>query len=117
MAWGIAANHGGGYQYRLCPAGEDPTEECFQKTPLEFVGEVSWNVSRMSARNLSNCEYSYFLYLSVTVQKGGSSSPELEHCDPFKDLPFLSFCSNAFSMGFPWFSHGFPMFLAEKRSN
>ena len=42
VAWGIAANHGGGYQYRLCPASEDPTEECFQKTPLEFVGEVSW---------------------------------------------------------------------------
>ena len=22
--WQITANHGGGYQYRLCPAGEDP---------------------------------------------------------------------------------------------
>eukprot|EP00435_Cladocopium_sp_Y103_P004983 s109_g1.t1 len=42
VAWGIAANHGGGYQYRLCPASEDATEECFQKTPLEFVGEESW---------------------------------------------------------------------------
>lgn len=42
VAWGIAANHGGGYQYRLCPASEDPTEECFQKTPLEFVGEDQW---------------------------------------------------------------------------
>lgn len=27
VAWGIAANHGGGYQYRLCPADKDPTEE------------------------------------------------------------------------------------------
>lgn len=42
VAWGIAANHGGGYQYRLCPADADPTEECFQKTPLDFVGEDSW---------------------------------------------------------------------------
>ena len=41
VAWGIAANHGGGYQYRLCPADADPTEECFQKTPLDFVGEAS----------------------------------------------------------------------------
>lgn len=43
VAWGIAANHGGGYQYRLCPADADPTEECFQKTPLDFVGEDSWH--------------------------------------------------------------------------
>jgi len=37
VSWGIRYNHGGGYQYRLCPAGEELTEECFMKTPLEFV--------------------------------------------------------------------------------
>eukprot|EP01062_Namystynia_karyoxenos_P029311 TRINITY_DN2204_c0_g1_i1.p2 TRINITY_DN2204_c0_g1~~TRINITY_DN2204_c0_g1_i1.p2 ORF type:complete len:478 (+),score=132.39 TRINITY_DN2204_c0_g1_i1:90-1436(+) len=37
VAWGIYANHGGGYQYRLCPAGEKLTEECFRKHPLEFA--------------------------------------------------------------------------------
>lgn len=42
VAWAIAANHGGGYQYRLCPADEELTEECFQRMPLEFVGNVSW---------------------------------------------------------------------------
>ncbi|CAE7354429.1 unnamed protein product [Symbiodinium sp. CCMP2592] len=43
VAWGIAANHGGGYQYRLCPAGmEALTEECFQRKPLEFVGDKQW---------------------------------------------------------------------------
>jgi len=36
VAWGIAANHGGGYQYRLCPKESDLTEECFQKNPLSF---------------------------------------------------------------------------------
>jgi len=36
VAWGIRYNHGGGYQYRLCPANEPLTEECFQKMPLEF---------------------------------------------------------------------------------
>jgi len=40
--WGISANHGGGYSYRLCrlPANgkTDITEECFQKTPLRFEG-------------------------------------------------------------------------------
>merc|ERR1711998_551241 len=42
VAWGITANHGGGYQYRLCPADQKLTEECFQKMPLDFVGDVQW---------------------------------------------------------------------------
>lgn len=36
VAWGPLYNHGGGYQYRLCPADEALTEECFRRTPLEF---------------------------------------------------------------------------------
>mmetsp|Transcript_39930 Transcript_39930/g.71823 ORF Transcript_39930/g.71823 Transcript_39930/m.71823 type:complete len:393 (-) Transcript_39930:125-1303(-) len=36
VAWGIRYNHGGGYQYRLCPASSPLTEECFQKMPLDF---------------------------------------------------------------------------------
>ena len=31
------ASHGGGYQFRLCPANEPLTEECFQKMPLKFA--------------------------------------------------------------------------------
>lgn len=42
VAWGIFANHGGGYSYRLCPAGSELTEECFQKMPLDFVGNTQW---------------------------------------------------------------------------
>merc|ERR1712112_673115 len=38
VAWTIQANHGGGYQYRLCPKGEPLTEECFQQMPLPFTG-------------------------------------------------------------------------------
>jgi len=37
-------NHGGGYNYRLCKRPANPmdvTEECFQKMPLKFVGDVS----------------------------------------------------------------------------
>jgi len=39
VAWGIRFNHGGGYQYRLCPRAESfpPTEACFQRHPLDFV--------------------------------------------------------------------------------
>ena len=35
--WENTAEHGGGYQYRLCPANEKLTEECFQKMPLTFA--------------------------------------------------------------------------------
>jgi len=44
--WGIQANHGGGYQYRLCKVPEAGvkalTEECFQNMPLEFATDKSW---------------------------------------------------------------------------
>lgn len=46
VAWGIVANHGGGYGYRLCKlpaAGKAAlTEECFQAGHLDFVGDQSW---------------------------------------------------------------------------
>jgi len=46
VGWGITANHGGGYSYRLCKLGKggrpNLTEECFQATPLDFVGSDQW---------------------------------------------------------------------------
>jgi len=42
VAWGINANHGGGYQYRLCPAQSELSQECFERTPLAFVGQTQW---------------------------------------------------------------------------
>jgi len=42
VGWGITANHGGGYQFRLCPAGSKSEESCFQKMPLDFVGDTQW---------------------------------------------------------------------------
>eukprot|EP00051_Salpingoeca_urceolata_P019139 m.275749 g.275749 ORF g.275749 m.275749 type:complete len:368 (+) comp19357_c0_seq1:89-1192(+) len=43
VAWAIYANHGGGYAYRLCKndGKNKVTEECFQRTPLTFVGDKS----------------------------------------------------------------------------
>merc|ERR1719295_808456 len=45
-AWGIIANHGGGYSYRLCKVPAEGmsgiTEECFQETPLRFAGDTQW---------------------------------------------------------------------------
>ena len=45
--FGITANHGGGYSYRLCPkpaSGDhmELTEACFQRAPLRFVGGTQW---------------------------------------------------------------------------
>eukprot|EP00041_Stephanoeca_diplocostata_P012818 m.215583 g.215583 ORF g.215583 m.215583 type:complete len:367 (+) comp19104_c0_seq1:91-1191(+) len=37
VTWQIRNNHGGGYQYRLCPVSSELTEECFQSHPLDFV--------------------------------------------------------------------------------
>jgi len=42
VSWAIVANHGGGYQYRLCPKNSPQTEECFQQTPLPFIGEEQY---------------------------------------------------------------------------
>jgi hypothetical protein len=39
--WQITANHGGGYIYRLCPASEGLTEECFQKAELKWATQTS----------------------------------------------------------------------------
>ena len=39
--WSIRANHGGGWQYRLCPANATLTEECFQQNPIPFAGDSS----------------------------------------------------------------------------
>lgn len=46
-AWGIVANHGGGYSYRLCKVPEDQghaglTEECFAANVLEFAEDKSY---------------------------------------------------------------------------
>jgi len=47
VAWGMRYNHGGGYQYRLCPLEKMPcSEEEFQKMPLDFVRDshaIMWN--------------------------------------------------------------------------
>ena len=37
VAMSVTANHGGGYTYRLCPAGSAQTEACFQANPLRFA--------------------------------------------------------------------------------
>jgi len=48
-AWAIYQNHGGGYQYRLCPASVQATEACFQQHPLPFADSntiIHWTSGR-----------------------------------------------------------------------
>merc|ERR1712167_218304 len=55
VTWNIMANYGRGYQYRMCPAGSKLDEDCFQKTPLDFVGNQTfrWNRAGQKPRELS----------------------------------------------------------------
>eukprot|EP00038_Savillea_parva_P008737 m.178828 g.178828 ORF g.178828 m.178828 type:complete len:366 (+) comp14632_c0_seq1:29-1126(+) len=49
--WGIRANHGGGYQYRLCPANETLNEACFRQHAVPFANDtyLEWgNGTRLS---------------------------------------------------------------------
>jgi len=42
VGWQIRANHGGGYQYRLCPKWVDKAnEECFQKYVVPFATDTT----------------------------------------------------------------------------
>eukprot|EP00037_Helgoeca_nana_P015134 m.141751 g.141751 ORF g.141751 m.141751 type:complete len:354 (-) comp22880_c0_seq1:29-1090(-) len=45
----VRANHGGGYQYRLCPATQPLTEACLQQTPLNFT-QRTWLEFRNGSR-------------------------------------------------------------------
>lgn len=42
VAWSMAANHGGGYSWRLCKKSDNINEACFQHNVLRFSGNVSW---------------------------------------------------------------------------
>jgi len=38
VGWMVGVNHGGGYQYSVCPAGTTIDEECFNAHVLPFIG-------------------------------------------------------------------------------
>lgn len=89
VAWAITANHGGGYSYRLCPKGENITEECFQKTVLRFVGDKQW-----------------LIYGNVT-QMGDSIGYEL----PQLELPLKVIRNGTFPAGSEWARNPIPSCL------
>jgi len=63
----IRANHGGGYQYRLCPADAELTEACFQKTPMPFGGDSSLMLSNGTMVDVTST------FVSVGTTPAGST--------------------------------------------
>ena len=51
----LAANHGGGVHYSLCPANETLNEECFNAHPLAFASDNT--TIRYIAGPLNGTEY------------------------------------------------------------
>jgi hypothetical protein len=60
VVFAVKFNHGGGYSYRLCPADQPLTEECFQSMPLDFVQEKQALLFKNGSR-LSVSDYSVFV--------------------------------------------------------
>lgn len=77
----IRANHGGGYQYRLCPVGEELTEECFQRHPMDFADSSSLMLSNGSMVKLQST-----FVTEGTLPKGGTwqmlGIPDTDHVRP-----------------------------------
>jgi hypothetical protein len=76
VAWGMRYNHGGGYQYRLCPADKMPcTEADFQEMPLDFVRgsqAIMWNNG--SLYNISHAAKYVDDSVCAVVPKGSTVS-------------------------------------------
>merc|ERR1712166_1609291 len=56
VSWYIAYNHAGGYKYRVCPASEPLSEECFARPEhqLEFVSNTSVVKFKSGDRRIPN---------------------------------------------------------------
>lgn len=96
VSWGFTANHGGGYQYRLCPKSVnkmDLTEECFQQMPLKFVGETSilqnytnddqrWEIPAVTITEGVVPEGSTWRRMPIPAcgGMGGGSNPSQQNC-------------------------------------
>ena len=78
----IRANHGGGYQYRLCPLEKMPcTEADFQKTPMPFADSSSLMLSNGTIIKLKSV-----FVTEGTLPKGGTWQmlpiPDTHHVRP-----------------------------------
>ena len=77
VAWAIAANHGGSYSYRLCPADGDINEACFQGHQLDFVGDTSDILYGTRHTDHISASHHPCRYLSQRLPMGAESNPRL----------------------------------------
>ena len=72
VSFALFANHGGGYQYRLCPSGRPQTEACFQRSVLPFEGSTSWVqvADDTSTRNATPAKH----FTTPSAADGGSGN-------------------------------------------
>ena len=63
----VRANHGGGWQYRLCPRASELTEACFQQTPMDFARD-----SRMTLKNGTTLDLTSTFVTDGTLPMGGT---------------------------------------------
>ena len=68
--WQLTAAHGGGYQYRLCPAEAELTEACFQANPLQFKTDAAGAYSVTTRFNDTSLDHSIPAVI-VTEGEGG----------------------------------------------
>jgi hypothetical protein len=54
VLWSVRANHGGGWQFRLCPLESELTEACFQRTPMPFARDSRLMLSNGTMINLTS---------------------------------------------------------------
>jgi len=98
----IRANHGGGYQYRLCPLKSELTEACFQETPMPFAGDSSLMLSNGTMMQLKSVFVSEgTLPVGSTWQMLGI--PDTNHVRPSRSDPF-----EAWAFEPPCYEPGYP---------
>jgi len=71
----LTATHGGGYLYRLCPANESLTEDCFQAHPLEWASETHTLIFKNGST----------IVINATVVKEGGGKGWMLHPVPMRN--------------------------------
>merc|ERR1712151_1486529 len=76
------ANHGGGYQFRLCPLESNLTEACMQETPMAFAGNSKLMIADGSIIELNSVDVS-----NGTLPVGGWAFPPPCHEPGYPNHP------------------------------
>ena len=107
--WTVRSNHGGGYQYRLCPSGSELTEDCFQQTPLPFAGDSSLMLSNGTLIPLKS------VFVSDGTLPLGSAWQMLPIPSTWNPFAWGNESKSAFQFDPPCFEPALPAWLASGR--